>query len=206
MISSSICDLHSNLRCRVPHHHQPLAHLQAATDFWIGANMTRMMVFAWARSVTWDNNAIWSHKQNLTIVPSTTNIVPHPSTQGSQLPISILTTRYKATNSLSLNPFQLLCFHIIQVHKDGNDMGMFISFSPLVSGPANIWQISVVFPDLASGTDGSMALDTALTGMREFLLLHSSISRVSPQQEIPFHHRLTFSNMSILTYLEVLLF
>ena len=34
------------------------------------------------------------------------------------------------------------------------------------------------FPDLASGTDGSMALDTALTGMREFLFLNSSISKL----------------------------
>lgn len=41
----------------------PLAHLQPATDFWIGTNV----VSAWAKSVTRDNDAIWSHKQNLTI-------------------------------------------------------------------------------------------------------------------------------------------
>ena len=59
-IMSSICDLHFNPRCRVP---SPLAHLQPATDFWIGTNV----VSAWAKSVTRDNDAIWSHKQNLTI-------------------------------------------------------------------------------------------------------------------------------------------
>ena len=47
---------------------------------------------------------------------------------------------------------------------------------------------------------------TRSSSVFDFQIPQSPSSWVSPQQEIPFHQRLTFSDMSNLTYLEVLLF